>query len=231
MGKIVVIEGTDFSGKTTQYDILLKRLYESEYSVGSDSFPNYDCESSFFVRSYLGGVYGEDANAINPKLASTFYALDRYHSYMTRDWGKIYREGGDIIFARYITSNIIHQTAKLHSWEEKKSFIDWLYSFECGLLGLPKDDCTVLLNMPPKAGRLLEQKRLKEQNGLSSSGGVKDIHENNKAYLENSYYNALDVADYLGWKVISCVDENENIRSIEDISDELFNIVTSVYDG
>lgn len=228
MGKIIVLEGTDFSGKSTQYEKLTKRLYEEGYSIGSDSFPNYDSESSYFVREYLGGKFGNNAEEIDPKVASVFYALDRYGSYKTRDWGKVYDNGGNIVFARYITSNILHQASKYHTFEEKKAFIDWLYDFEVGLLGLPKEDCVILLDMPPEVGQKLKQKRLEEQHGLSSSGGVVDIHEDNKEYLYHSYQTALEVCDYLGWKRVSCVDKEGNLKTIQDIHNEVYSIAKSV---
>ena len=228
MGKILVIEGTDFSGKSTQYDILLKRLYEEGFVVGSDSFPNYDSESSFFVKSYLGGLYGDDANKIDPKTASIFYTMDRYHSYMTRDWGKVYREGGDIVFARYITSNVLHQAAKYSSWEEKKAYIDWLYDMECNVMGIPREDFTIFLDMPPYKAQELKKQRLKEQNGLTSSGGVIDIHENNISHLISAYENAKQVGNYLGWKVVSCVDKNNELKPIKEISEEIYTIAKSV---
>lgn len=229
MGKIVVIEGTDFSGKSTQYELLLKRLADNGINVGSDSFPNYDSQSSFFVTSYLRGTYGDNAKDISPKVASSFYTLDRYHSFKTREWGKIYRDGGNILFARYLTSNILHQAAKYDTWKEKKDYIDWLYEYECGLFGIPREDCTILLNMPPKIAQELKAKRLKEQNGLSSSGEVKDIHEENKEYLMAAYDTAIKVSKYLNWKIVSCVNEKGELRSVEDISDEIYKIVVDVF--
>lgn len=230
MGKIVVLEGTDFSGKTTQYDKLKDRLSSEGVMFGTDSFPNYNEPSCYFVETYLRGGFGEDATAIDPKLASTFYTLDRFASFKLRDWGKTYRDGGNVLFARYITSNILHQASKYNSWEEKKAFIDWLYDYECGLFGIPKDDCVILLNMPPEMGQKLKEQRLKEQNGLSSNGSEKDIHENNAEYLRKSYETALQVADYLGWKVVNCVNTEGRLKSIEEIHNEVYEIVQNVFD-
>lgn len=230
MGKIVVIEGTDFSGKTTQYDKLKERLTKEGIVFGTDSFPNYGEPSCYFVESYLRGTFGEDATAIDPKLASTFYTLDRFASFKGREWGKIYRDGGNVLFARYITSNILHQASKYDTWEEKKSFIDWLYDYECGLFGLPKEDCVILLNMPPEMAQKLKVQRLKEQHGLSSNGSEKDIHESNAEYLRKSYDTALQVADYLGWKVINCVNDKGELKTIEEINDEVYSIAKSVFE-
>lgn len=228
-GKIVVIEGTDFSGKSTQYEKTIEVLKSKGYVFGSDSFPNYDSNSSYFVTSYLRGEFGKDAMSVKPKVASTFYALDRYASFKQRPWGEIYREGGNVLFARYLTSNILHQTSKYDTWEEKKEFIDWLYDFECNLLEIPKEDCVILLNMPPEKAQELKQHRLKEQNGLSSNGSEKDIHEENTEYLKKTYETALEVAKYLGWSVVDCIDKDGNIRSIEDINSEIVEIVENIF--
>lgn len=228
MGKIIVIEGTDFSGKTTQYEKLKERLEKEGFEVGTDSFPNYESESSYFVRAYLGGKFSETAEGVQPKVASLFYGLDRYASYKTKDWGRIYDDGGNVLFARYISSNILHQASKYHTKEEKTEFIKWLYETEVGLLGIPKDDEVILLDMPPDWGQKLKEKRLQEQGGLSSSGGVKDIHELDKDHLIHAYETALSVAEILNWKVIKCV-ENERLKTIDEIHKEIYDFVISIF--
>ena len=229
MGKIVVLEGTDFSGKTTQYDKLLEHLKSDNIDFGTDSFPNYDSESCNLVKAYLHGDFGEDATKIDPKIASSFYTLDRCGSYHSREWGRIYRKGGNIVFARYITSNILHQASKYKTLKEKKEFIDWLYEYEVGLFKLPKEDCTILLDMPPEIAVKLKKKRLEEQHGLTSNGSEKDIHEDNMEYLKNSYNTAIEVSEYLNWRVVHCVDEKGNLRTIDDIHNEIYNIVLNIF--
>lgn len=230
MGKIVVIEGTDFSGKTTQYDKLKQRLETEGYVIGTDSFPNYESESSYFVRAYLGGAFSKTADGVHPKVASLFYGLDRYASYKTKDWGKIYDNGGNILFARYISSNILHQASKYHTKEEKSEFIKWLYETEVGLLGIPKEDKVVLLDMPIDWGQKLKAKRLEEQGGLSSSGGAVDIHELDKNHLIHAYETAMSVAEILDWKVIHCV-ENNKLKTIEEIHEELYMYTLSIFNS
>lgn len=229
-GKIVVIEGTDFSGKTTQYEKMIQRLTQEHFLFETDSFPNYESQSSYFVKAYLRGEFGNNAMDIDPKIASTFYTLDRYASYKTKKWGKIYNEGGNILFARYTSSNILHQASKLEAWEEQKEFIDWLHSYEFEMFGLPKDNCTILLEMPPDIAQELKKKRLNEQHGLTSNGSEKDIHEENKEYLARSYRTALKVANYLNWEIISCVDKKGNLKSIEEIHEEIYKIVKNIFE-
>lgn len=230
MGKIVVIEGTDFSGKTTQYEMMLERLKEEGRKFGTDSFPNYDEESSYFVRAYLQGKFAENPQDIKPDVASIFYALDRYSSYLLHDWGKIYREGGNVLFVRYITSNVLFQAAKYDDWNDQKNFIDWLYTFETKMLGIPKEDCTIFLDMPIDKIVELKKKRLEEQHGLTSNGSTKDIHEENIEFIRKAHDFALMVSQYLGWKVVSCVDENNNIKTREQIHNEIYEIVDSVFE-
>jgi dTMP kinase len=228
-GKILVIEGTDFSGKTTQFDMLKLRLSSEGYVLGTDSFPNYESESSYFVRSYLGGLFSETAAEVDPKVASMFYALDRYASFKTKEWGQIYRASGNVLFARYISSNILHQASKYRTFQEKIDFIKWLYDLEVGLLGIPRESKVVILDMPPATAQYLKKKRLEEQHGLSSSGGEKDIHEDDSEHLINAYNTAMEIADVLNWEVIHCVDTEGHLKSREAINDELYDIATKLY--
>ena len=229
MGKVVVIEGTDYSGKTTQYELIKSRLEKDGEVLGVESFPVYESESSIFVRNYLKGDYGRDAAKINPKLASLFYGLDRYDSYKSRDWGKKYGAGHNILFARYTTSNILHQTSKLETKAERVEFINWLEDIEYNIMGIPKPDLVILLDMPPKVRAELKRKRDKEQGGLASSGEGVDIHELDTSHLDKSYYVAKEVADIQGWYIVSCVNELGVLRTIEDINNEIYAEIQKVY--
>lgn len=224
MGKILVIEGTDCSGKTTQYEKLCKRLEDENIKFSVASFPDYDSEGSYFVKEYLAGNYGEHPSDVSGKTASTFYALDRYNSYMKKDWGKTYKEGGNVLLARYITSNILHQSCKLKTEKEKEEFVNWLYDFETKILGIPKEDKVVLLKMPIEKIKELKQKRGK------TSSGTKDIHEEDEEYLKTAYENALWVAQKYGWTVIECTDKDGNIRTIEDIHEEIYKIAKELFE-
>ena len=223
MGKILVIEGNDCSGKSTQFEKLCERLKKEHFIFATDSFPDYESESSFFVREYLAGRFGEHALDVDGRTASTFYSLDRYYSYMTKEWGKVYREGGNVLFARYITANLLHQCCKLNTLEEKEAFIKWLYDFEVGTLKIPKEDHVILLKMPPEKAKELKQKR-----GQTSSGG-KDIHEEDEAYLKTAYENSLWIANKLHWTIVDCVDKDGNIRTIDDIHEEIYTITKKIF--
>ena len=224
MGKILVIEGTDCSGKTTQYERLCERLNKENVHFATDSFPAYDSDGSFFVREYLAGKFGTKPGDVDGHTASVFYAVDRYYSYMTRDWGRVYREGGNVLFARYITANLLHQACKLKTEEEKIKFIDWLYEFEVGNLKIPKENHVILLKVPFEIIKELKAKR-----GHTSSG-AKDIHEEDEEYLKAAYDTSIWIAERLGWTIIECVDENGNLRSIEDIHEEVYQVAKKVFE-
>ncbi len=224
MGKIIVIEGTDCSGKSTQFEQLCERLYKEKVAFSTASFPDYPSESSWFVRQYLAGEFGEHASDVDAKTASVFYAVDRYASYMKCEWGKTYREGGNILLARYITSNILHQACKLETEAEKQELIDWLHEFEIETMGIPKYDEVILLNMPPEQAKILKAKR-----GQTSSGGEKDIHEADDAHLRAAYETSLWVAKKYGWTIINCTDEAGNLRTIDDIHEEIYNKAMQIF--
>lgn len=224
-GKLIVIEGTDFSGKTTQHNKVVGRMKAEGYDIGVASFPVYEDEGSVFVRRYLEGVYGEEVESVSAKQASYFYGLDRYDSYKRSEWGRKYKEGGLLIFARYTTSNMVHQASKIESKEGRLKYIEWLKQFEYKDLGLPEPDKVIFLDMPPEVRVKLKEKRDKEQGGLASSGTEKDIHEKDKEYLDRSYRVAKEVAKEEGWVVISCVDEDGVLKTIEAIHKEIYREV------
>jgi dTMP kinase len=226
MGKIIVIEGTDCSGKTTQYEKLCARLKDENVTFATASFPDYPSDSSWFVRQYLKGEFGLKASDVSPKTASVLYAVDRYASFMKSEWGKVYRDDGNVLLARYITSNILHHTCKLETEQEKQEFIDWIHEFENETMGIPRYDEVILLNMPHEKVKVLREKR-----GATSSGAERDIHEADDEYLKAAYETSIWVAKKYGWTVIDCVDAEGNIRTIEDIHEEIYAKVKQVFNS
>ena len=111
MGKLIVFEGTDGSGKSTQFELLAKRLEAEQIGFQRLRFPQYEEPSSALIRMYLGGAFGDDPEAVNAYAASTFYAVDRYASYQ-RVWKDYYQGGGLVVSDRYTTSNAVHQGSK-----------------------------------------------------------------------------------------------------------------------
>ena len=134
MGKLFVIEGTDGSGKQTQFDLLKERFEKAEINYKTVSFPNYDSPSSSLVKMYLSGEFGENAKDVNAYIASTFYAADRYATFQ-KEYKKFYDDGGIILADRYTTANMIHQAGKISDKVERKKFLEWLFNFEFNLYG------------------------------------------------------------------------------------------------
>jgi len=221
MGKLICIEAGDGSGKETQANKLLERLKSENYKVRKVSFPNYGSESSSLIKMYLRGEFGSRPEDISPYVASTFYAVDRYASYK-KEWESFDKAGGIILADRYTTSNMVHQAVKIKDPDKREAYLDWLWNFEFDMFGLPEPDCVIFLDMPPEyAARLMENRK----NKITGSD-KKDIHERDKAYLEQVYKCALWLADKYGWHKVSCV-QDQIIRPISDIHEEIFETVKS----
>ena len=214
MGKLIVIEGLDGSGKSTQLDILCKNLKNHGYDNRRVSFPDYGSDSSALVKMYLAGKFGTKPSDVNAYAASLFYAVDRYASYKT-DWGGYYAEGGIVVSGRYTTSNAIHQTSKMEE-ADWQGFTDWLYDLEYNKVGIPRPDLVIFLDMPVEVSQKLLSNR------YDGDDKKKDIHESDVQYLKKCREAARFVAGYSGFEIISCVDGQGAVRSIENISKEIF---------
>ena len=215
MGKLMVIDGLDGCGKSTQLNLLDEYLRAGGTAYKQISFPDYDQPSSALVKMYLGGELGGSAAAVNAYAASSFYAVDRYASY-TRFWREDYENGTPIVAARYVTSNAIHQMTKLPR-EEWDAFLEWLEDYEYNKLGLPSPDAVVFLDMPIEVSqRLMEQR-------YDGDNEKKDIHERDLSYLHQCREAALYAASQKGWKVLPCSDE-ETPLPIETIHHSLVSI-------
>ena len=214
MGKVIVIEGSDGSGKATQTKLLYQYLVEQGKNVRMVSYPNYESESSSLVRMYLESEFGQDPFGVNPYVTSSFFAVDRFASYL-KDWKAFYQEGEDriVICDRYVTSNMLHQTAKLDTLEEKLSFLDWDYDFEHVKGGLPVPDYVFFLDVKPELSIGL----MRDRENKITHEAKKDIHENNREFLTRSYENSMLLCEKYGWIRVDCCDEDGKLRSIEDI--------------
>ena len=216
MGKLIVIEGTDGSGKSTQFRQLFQRLEQENIPFKHAIFPRYQEESSALIRMYLGGQFGDKPTDVNAYAASMFYAADRYASYKM-DWGQWYADGGLVLCDRYTTSNAVHQTAKEPS-ENRENFLHWLYDFEYNKMGLPRPDLIIYLDMPTDFTEKLMRSR-EEKTGTKA-----DIHEKDMQYLATCRQSGRYAAEYYGWNVIQCVKDGA-MRSIEDIHEEIYALV------
>ena len=216
MGKLFVIDGTDGSGKQTQFEKLRERLTKDGIDYRTVSFPNYNSPSSGLVKMYLSGEFGEHAKDVSPYIASTFYAADRYATYTT-EYKEYYENGGIILADRYTTGNMVHQAGKIQDKEEREKFLNWLWDFEFKLYGLPIPNEVFFLNMPPETALDL----LKNRENKFTHQAQKDIHEKDKNHIIDSFNAACDVAKKYDWYTVECVKDNK-LRTIDDIHEEIY---------
>lgn len=197
-GKLIVIDGLDGSGKTTQSQRVAGVLRTEGTPVRLISFPDYEEESSALVRMYLNGEFSASPSGVNAYAASSFYAVDRYASFK-KHWEKDYLSGHTILATRYVSSNAIHQMCKLpeSQWD---GYLQWLSDFEYGRLGLPRPDRIIFLNMSRAVADCLILSR------YHGDEGKKDIHEKDRAYLASCQRTAAYAARVEGWSVVDCDD-------------------------
>ena len=216
MGKLVVFEGIDGSGKSTQFARMCARLSDGDVPFRRLNFPRYQEQSSALIRLYLDGAFGEDPGAVNPYAASTFYSADRYASYV-QDWRGYYQNGGLLLLDRYTTSNALHQASKLPP-DKRPDFFGWLYDFEFGLMELPRPDIVLYMDLPIDEA-LARIKKRQAATGLSV-----DIHERDAQYLKACWECGAEAADFYGWRRIACFD-GQRARSEEELHEEIYHVI------
>lgn len=217
MGKLIVIEGTDGSGKSTQFRLLTQRLEQEGKQFQKLVFPQYAEPSSALIRMYLGGEFGTKPSDVSAYAASAFYAVDRYASYK-KVWGTWYEQGGLVVSDRYATSNAVHQASK-EPEEKRGEYLRWLYEFEYDRLGLPAPDLVIYLDVPTDFTEKMMRRREADTNTQA------DIHEKDLQYLATCRRTGRDAAAFYDWTVIDCV-RNGAMRSIEDIHEEIYRHIS-----
>jgi len=204
MARLIVLEGIDGSGKTTQLALLENEIKPLGLNVRRISFPNYSSDSSAPLRMYLDGKLGKSADDVSAYGASALFAVDRYVSYLA-DWREDFlRDDTLILTDRYVTSNMIHQGAKLPK-EEQYDYIEWLRAFEYGRLALPRPDMVLYLSITAETSR--------ERIGLRNreSGSQSDIHEKDDEYLRDRAAAADNAAAVDNWVVIDAERPRESV--------------------
>lgn len=217
MGRFIVIDGLDGSGKETQSLILKSHLENMGIKVRYISFPQYENDSSLFVKKYLNGELGSHPEDTNAYAASSFFASDRYLSYRT-DWKKDIDDPNTVVIAnRYTTANAVHQLSKLEKdkWEY---FLNWLWDYEFYKLGIPVPDAIIYLEMHPDISYKLIKNR------SDTTGRAMDIHESDNTFLYKSYEAALYASDRLNWSRICCYKDGEPL-SREEIAKQIASVL------
>lgn len=216
MRKLIIIEGLDGSGKSTQIKLLEEYLKSNEIIYKKIKLPDYDSPSSTLVKMYLGGEFGSSADDVNAYAAGAFYAVDRYASF-NLGWKKDYESGTLIIADRYATSNSIYQMEKIEEskWDE---YLEWSEDFEYNKLSIPRPDCVIYLDMPVEISQRLMTSR------YDGDENKKDVHEVNVDFLNKCRKSALYTAEKQGWKVIECSNGKEPY-SVDEIHKKIIDII------
>ena len=218
-GQLIVIEGLDGSGKATQTELLCHALQKEEIPYRHISFPDYKEPSSALIKMYLEGAFGNLPEKVNAYAASSFFAVDRFASYV-RFWKDFYEEGGLVVADRYATSNAVYQMGKLPKTEWDR-FLLWLEDYEYEKLKLPKPDLVFYFDMPLEISQRLMSGR------YGGDESRKDLHERNLAFLQSCRTAAVFATEKLGWRMIECSD-GEEAKSREVIHCQVMEIVREV---
>lgn len=210
-GLFLVIEGTDGSGKGTQFKLLVERLKKDGYDVATFDFPQYERPSSYFVKEYLNGNYGS-AEEVGPYTGSLFYALDRYEA--SKDIKQALEEGKVVIANRFTGSNMAHQGTKFNNDDERQGYFLWLDAIEFQMLGIPRPDKSFVLRVPAEtAQQLVDKKEVRDYTAKK-----RDLHEADIDHLKKSVqvYDNLCELFPKDFKALDCVRNNE-LLSVESI--------------
>lgn len=216
MSKLIIIEGLDGSGKSTQTKLVEEYFNKKGIDYKKIKLPNYESKSSTLVNMYLNGDFGKSADDVNAYAAGAFYAVDRFASFKL-EWEEDYNSKTVILADRYATSNSIYQMEKLDK-SEWDSYLEWSADFEYNKIGIPKPDLVIYLDMPVEISQRLMTKR------YDGDENKKDVHESNVEFLQNCRRSALYSADKQGWAVVACSNNNEPL-SIEEIHKHIIELI------
>lgn len=214
-GKLIVIEGGDGSGKTTQFNLLKEKLINEGHEIETVDFPRYGQDSALMIEKYLNGDFGS-AKEVGAYRASIIYAVDRYDaSFEMKKW---LAEGKIILANRYATSSMLHQAGKIKDIKERDTFLNWLDELEFGIFAIPRPDVVFFMNISAELSQKMALQKEQRHDHLKSKN---DIHENDLSHLRDALEAGQYVAQKYHWEVVDCDDGNGHIRSIEDIHGEI----------
>ncbi len=221
-GVYIVIEGTDGSGKGTQFKLLADRLANEGYDVAVFDFPQYDQPSSYFVKEYLNGNYGT-GEEVGPYTASLFFALDRYQA--APAIRQAVNDGKIVLANRFVGSSMAHQGTKFHHSEERRGFYIWLDNLEFQMLGIPRPDKSYVLKVPAEIAQKLVDKKEKR----SYTDKKRDIHEADLTHMRRSVeiYDEMCSLFPKDFKAINCV-SNGQLLSIEAVEELLWKEISTL---
>lgn len=216
-GHLIVLDGTDGSGKATQARLLIKRLKKEGRKVERIDFPQYGKKSAALVEEYLNSEFG-DARVVGPYRASIFYACDRYAaSFKIKKW---LNDGKIVISNRYVTANMGHQGGKIKNRADRKKFFKWLHDLEYNIFSIPKPDINLVLHIDAAVAQKMVNSG-KERGYIGK--GKRDIHERDLKHLRDAEKAYLEIAGtFPDYSLIECM-KNRTIMGRKEISDLIWN--------
>lgn len=223
-GKLIVIEGTDCSGKETQCKLLIEKLKKEGYETFTMPFPRYDTPTGAIIggpllgKKYICDSFFEDIVAVPPLVAGLYYVADRI--YNSPEIKKNLEEGKIVILDRYTTSNMGHQGSKVATKEERRKVFDFYDKLEYDMCDLPRPDGTIFLHMP--AHNVFEIRAKREE--------ALDMAERNDEHIINAEKTYLEMVDLFGFKYVSCSTDGHP-RNIEEISEDVYKLAKEIIDG
>lgn len=216
-GKFIVIDGTDGSGKGTQFELLKERFAKEGVELETVDFPRYEEPSSYFVTRYLNGAYGTKED-VSSKEASLFYALDRYEAK-----AKILEAlsaGKTVLANRFTSSNMGLQGAKLKDANERIKLFEWLDEIEHVILKIPRPDRVIILDVPGKVA----QANVDKKAARAYTKSKRDIHEADAEYLHNANETYKQLCSLYPERFvrIDCMNDAQSMKPIEEIHDSIW---------
>lgn len=220
-GKLIVIDGTDGSGKKTQTDLLVNYLKVNDYQVEVADFPRYGQKSAGLVEQYLNGVYGQ----VNPEATSIFYAVDRFDaSFQIRKW---LQAGKIVVSNRYVTANAGHQGGKIANQADRVAFFKWLDKLEYGIFGIPKPDLNIILHVPAEIAQQLVDNKPTEQRQYNQ-GKKRDLHEEDLEHLKNAEKVYLEISElFPNTRLVECM-EAGRLLAPQEIHNKVWELVRRI---
>lgn len=221
-GKLIVIEGTDCSGKETQSNLLIEKLKSDGIRIEKFSFPNYNSPTGKIIGGpYLGksyiceGWFPEGAPNVDPRVSALYYAADRLYNIDKINF--LLDNGVNVILDRYVYSNMAHQGGKLDNADDRHAMYDWLDNLEFNLLSLPKPDISVFLHMPFELSLTLKKNREEDL----------DQNEKDRNHLINAENAFIELAKKYNFYTIEC-NEGDRIKTIPEINEDLYGYVSGI---
>ena len=213
-GKLIVIDGPDSVGKSTQTKLLAQRLQKLGFKVLVTDFPRYGEPSAWLVEQYLRGKFGS-AKKVGPFVPAIFFAVDRYDA--AGEMRQALRQGKILISNRYVTASMAHQGLKITNRKHRQEFYKWVQELEYNTFGLPKPDFHLFLHMPYKVSQILMRSR---------KGKKKDIHEKNVEHLRKAELTYLEIAAKFKYTIVRSV-LNGKLQKPEEINERIWQILKS----